>query len=201
MLKRSKLSTYLCANSKSLYKVSRFTYFSSESKGNGFDTESESETEWEKLLKPFDLEQLRKSLNKITPYQLNKLLELPLDVPTSMEVFQWAGKQKGYCHSFNVYYTLIDKLGAAGEFKIIDRLVLQMKEEGIVFRESLFIMIMKYYGYVTNGRLDESKAVLNESMSNIGCDPDVYTYNVLIRGLCKKGCMASAHEVVIESQM
>lgn len=106
---------------------------------------AESENEWERLLKPFDLEELRKSFSGITPFQLNKLLQLPLDVPTSMELFQWAGSQKGYRNTFYVYYTLIEKVGSANEFKTIDRLLLQMKE-GVVFQESIFIMIMRHYG-------------------------------------------------------
>ncbi|KAK4364652.1 hypothetical protein RND71_016010 [Anisodus tanguticus] len=89
-------------------------------RGNGL----ESGNEWERLLQPFDFKQLQRSLNKITPYQLNKLLALPLDVPTSMVLFQWASSQTSYCHSFDVYYTLIDKLEAAKEFKIIDQLLL-----------------------------------------------------------------------------
>ncbi|KAL0401186.1 UNVERIFIED_CONTAM: Pentatricopeptide repeat-containing protein, mitochondrial [Sesamum latifolium] len=281
----------------------------------------ESGTEWERLLKPFDLQELRRSLNKITPLQLNKLLQLPLDVPTSMELFQWAGSQNSYRHSFDVYYTLIDKVGAAKEFKIIDRLLLQMKAEGIVPRESIFIMIMRHYGraglpgqattllsdmrstfcceptfksynvvidvllagncpkvapnviyemlskgisptvftfartlihalsganrvndalrlleemflmgwlcktgevdkarvllkkvpnpnvvlfntlinaYITNGQFEEAKTVVDESMESMGCQPDTYTWNIFIRGLCKKGLLSSAHQVVNE---
>ncbi len=83
-------------------------------------------TECERLLKPFDLKVLRKLLN-----QIRKLLELPLDVPMSMEIFKWPGARKVYFRLFDVYYALIDKLGAAGMFKVIDRLLIQMKEEGI----------------------------------------------------------------------
>ena len=89
-------------------------------------------TECERLLKPFDLKVLRKLLN-----QIRKLLELPLDVLMSMEIFKWLGARKVYCHSFDVYYALIDKLGASRIFKVIDRLLMQMKE-GIGFKESLF---------------------------------------------------------------
>ena len=33
-----------------------------------------------------------------------------------------------------VHYALKDKLGAAGKFMVIDRLLMQMKEEGFVFK-------------------------------------------------------------------
>ncbi|CAK9156828.1 unnamed protein product [Ilex paraguariensis] len=144
MLQRSNFRS-ICVQIPSLCTKSLDLHIALESKGNCSDTDSKSETEWKKLLKPYGLVELQKSLNKITPSQLNKLLELP------QHPWRYSSGQ--------------------------------------------------YYGYVTNGRLDEAKAVPNESMSNIGCDPDVYTYNVLIRGLCKKGCMASAREVVIESPM
>ena len=64
----------------------------------------------------------------------------------SMEIFKWPGARKVYFRSFDVYYALIDKLGATGMFKVIDRLLIQMKEEGIGFKDSLFVLIMKYNG-------------------------------------------------------
>ncbi|PQQ00757.1 pentatricopeptide repeat-containing protein [Prunus yedoensis var. nudiflora] len=149
---------------------------------------SESENEWEKMLKPFDLNELRKSLVQITPIQLCKLLELPLDVPTSMEIFELVGAQKGYWHSFDVYYVLIDKLGAAGEFKVIDRLLMQIMEEGIVFRESLFIMIMKYYGRA--GLPGQATRLLLDMRGVYSCEPTFRSYNVvldiLVAGNCPK---------------
>ncbi len=58
-----------------------------------------------------------------------------------------------------VYYALKDKLGAAGKFKVIDRLLMQMKEEGIVFKESLFLFYFIFligitfpFAYKYNGR-------------------------------------------------
>ncbi|KAI6703344.1 hypothetical protein NL676_012480 [Syzygium grande] len=172
------------------------------------ESDTEKETEWERLLKPFDLEELRKSLTGISPYQLCKLLVLPIDVPMSMELFERAGAQKNYSHTFDVYCILIDKLGAAKEFKIIDRLLLQMKEEQIAFRESLFLMIMKHYGRASLpgqatrpdvrtfndilgglckfNRIHEA-AKLFDRMLLRGFTPDGFTYGVLIHALCKVG--------------
>ncbi|KAE8682700.1 G-type lectin S-receptor-like serine/threonine-protein kinase RKS1-like [Hibiscus syriacus] len=171
--------------------------------------QSDSENEWHKLLKPFDLDELRKSFNKITPYQLSKLLELPIDVPTSLKLFQWAGSQKGYCHTFDVYYVIIEKLGAANEFKAIDRLLMQIKEEGVVFRESLFISIMKYYGIaglpviyntLTHALSKRNRVIeavkLLEEMFLMGCAPDVQTFNDVIYGLCKLDRIHEAAKVV-----
>ncbi|KAL3634269.1 hypothetical protein CASFOL_021323 [Castilleja foliolosa] len=87
MLNRSKLGLCifqklkLLPNPLVLSSSDRFVH-SNANDSNG----SESETQWERLLKPFDLEELRKSFNTITPFQLNKLLQLPLDVSTSIGV-------------------------------------------------------------------------------------------------------------------
>ncbi|KAJ6700334.1 PENTATRICOPEPTIDE REPEAT-CONTAINING PROTEIN [Salix purpurea] len=160
---------------------------------NSKDNDSENETEWERLLKPYDLTELRRSFNQITPFQLCKLLELPLDVETSMEIFKWAGAQKGYCHSFSVYYLLIDKLGAAAGFKVIDRLLLQMKEEGIVFRESLFILIMKYYGRA--GLPGQATRLLLDMKGVYCCEPSFRSYNAVLDVLVVGNCPSVASNV------
>ncbi|KAJ6408530.1 hypothetical protein OIU84_011785 [Salix udensis] len=160
---------------------------------NSKDNDSEHETEWERLLKPYDLKELRRSFNQITPFQLCKLLELPLDVETSMEIFKWAGAQKGYCHSFSVYYLLIDKLGAAAGFKVIDRLLLQMKEEGIVFRESLFILIMKYYGRA--GLPGQATRLLLDMKGVYCCEPSFRSYNAVLDVLVVGNCPSVASNV------
>ncbi|KAL0366052.1 UNVERIFIED_CONTAM: Pentatricopeptide repeat-containing protein, mitochondrial [Sesamum radiatum] len=155
----------------------------------------ESETEWERLLKPFDLQELRRSLNRITPFQLNKLLQLPLDVPTSMELFQWAGSQNSYRHSFDVYYTLIDKVGVK-EFKIVDGLLLQMKAEGIIPRESMFIMIMRHYGRA--GLPGQATTLLFDMWSTFSCEPTFRSYNVVIDVLLAGNCPKVAPNVIYE---
>ncbi|KAJ6332346.1 hypothetical protein OIU76_010686 [Salix suchowensis] len=160
---------------------------------NSKDNDSEHENEWERLLKPYDLTELRRSFNQITPFQLCKLLELPLDVETSMEIFKWAGAQKGYCHSFSVYYLLIDKLGAAAGFKVIDRLLLQMKEEGIVFRESLFILIMKYYGRA--GLPGQATRLLLDMKGVYCCEPSCRSYNAVLHVLVVGNCPSVASNV------
>ncbi|KAJ0017725.1 hypothetical protein Pint_09483 [Pistacia integerrima] len=190
MLKTPKLTSLVSKTLlKSLFKVPCFAVYSS-----GFisdstifrSNDSESDNEWERLLKPFDINELRKSLNKITPYQLCKLLALPLDVDTCMQLFSWAGAQKGYCHSFDVYYVLIDKLGGNQEFRVIDGLLLQMKEEGIVFRETLFILILKHYGKA--GFPGQATRLLLDMKSVYGCEPSFKSYNVVLEILVAGNC-------------
>ncbi|BBH00650.1 Pentatricopeptide repeat superfamily protein [Prunus dulcis] len=200
MVLRLHISTPLTIRLQSLLKTHCFAIFSA---GYVTDTSdrvlntngSESENEWERMLKPFDLNELRKSLVQITPIQLCKLLELPLDVPTSMEIFELVGAQKGYWHSFDVYYVLIDKLGAAGEFKVIDRLLMQIMEEGIVFRESLFIMIMKHYGRA--GLPGQATRLLLDMRGVYSCEPTFRSYNVvldiLVAGNCPKGYLSNVY--------
>ncbi|XWS52208.1 hypothetical protein CRYUN_Cryun11dG0047300 [Craigia yunnanensis] len=184
MLRTKNLAFHVSKNLQSVSKT-QFSVFPPDYYSKS--KQSESENEWERLLKPFVLDELRKSFNKITPYQVCKLLELPLDVPTSLKLFQWAGSQKGYCHTFHVYYVIIDKLGAAKEFKVIDRLLMQMKE-GVVFKESLFILIMKNYG--TAGLPGQATRLLLDVTSIYSCEPTLRSYNavlsILVAGNCQK---------------
>lgn len=194
MLKRSSFSsTHLLQILKSLNKTQIYPF--STSNGNG--SCSESETDWGKLLKPFDIEQLRESLHRITPLQLQKLLHLPLDVSTSLEIFNSAGTQKGYAHTFDVYYALIDKIGAVGEFKTIDRLLMQMKDEGIVFQETLFVMIMRHYQ-----RADlpgQARRLLLVKMRDVFlCQPTSKSYNAVLDILVQGGCFKDAPKLFDE---
>ncbi|CAN1143228.1 Pentatricopeptide repeat-containing protein At5g64320, mitochondrial [Linum perenne] len=154
----------------------------------------EEETEWERLLKPFDLKELRRCLShRVTPLQLCKLLRLPLDVSVSMELFQRVGAQKGYMHTIDVYYALIDKLGAAGDFKSVDRLLVQMKEEGIAFMESLFIMIMKHYGRA--GFPGQATRLLLDMKNVYSCEVTFKSYNVVLEVLVAGNCPVVASNV------
>ncbi|CAN1143230.1 Pentatricopeptide repeat-containing protein At5g64320, mitochondrial [Linum perenne] len=154
----------------------------------------EEETEWERLLKPFDLKELRRCLShRVTPLQLCKLLRLPLDVSVSMELFQRVGAQKGYVHTIDVYYALIDKLGAAGDFKSVDRLLVQMKEEGIAFMESLFIMIMKHYGRA--GFPGQATRLLLDMKNVYSCEVTFKSYNVVLEVLVAGNCPVVASNV------
>ncbi|GLT80204.1 hypothetical protein SLA2020_516570 [Shorea laevis] len=97
---------------------------------------SKSENECNRLLKPFDVNELKKAFNRITPSQLCKLLALPIYVPASVRLFQWAFSQRSYCYSFDVYNVLFDKLRDAGESDHRFSLLIQMKEERVlVYRD------------------------------------------------------------------
>ncbi|KAM0937680.1 putative tetratricopeptide-like helical domain superfamily [Dioscorea sansibarensis] len=157
------------------------------SKESSLDAQKSSpENEWVRLLKPFDLAELRESLVGITPRQVCRLLELPLDVSTCLDIFNWAGAQKGYSHSFDVYFVLIRKLGEAREFKTIEFLLRKSREEGIVLRECLFIVIMKCYG--CSGFPGNAVRVLDEMQVVFGCEPTFKSYNVALGILVGAGC-------------
>ncbi|GJV94236.1 pentatricopeptide repeat-containing protein [Tanacetum coccineum] len=161
-----------------------------------FIFESDTETDWVKLLKPFDIEKLKESLNKITPLQLYKLLKLPLNVSILVELFDWANTQKGYCHTFDVYYVLIDKLGSCQEFKVIDRLLLQMRDEGVVFRETLFVMIIRHYQKA--GLPGQATRLLLEMRDAFKCGATCKVYNTVLDVLVDGGCAEVARNVFYE---
>jgi len=97
-----------------------------------------TENEWEKLLKPFDLKALRQPFNRIAPARLCKLLQLPLD--TQSECSFSIGQVPKRATAIPLYHTLITKLDEAREFKMIEQLLQQSKDEGVVLREALFIL-------------------------------------------------------------
>lgn len=157
------------------------------SKESSLDAQKSSpDNEWVRLLKPFDLAELRESLVGITPRQVSRFLELPLDVSTCLDIFNWAGAQKGYSHSFDVYFVLVRKLGEAREFKMIELLLRKSIEEGIVLRECLFIVIMKCYG--CSGFPGNAVRVLDEMRAVFGCEPTFKSYNVALGILVGAGC-------------
>ncbi|CAN4076261.1 unnamed protein product [Withania somnifera] len=92
-----------------------------------------------------------------------------------MELFQSAGGQTSYCHSFE-------------EFKIIDRLLLQMKDKGTVFKESLFIMIMRHYGRA--GLPGQATRILLDMWNTFSCESTFKSSNqvldILLAGNCPK---------------
>ncbi|XP_039137427.1 pentatricopeptide repeat-containing protein At5g64320, mitochondrial-like [Dioscorea cayenensis subsp. rotundata] len=150
------------------------------------DQKSSPDNEWVRLLKPFDLAELRESLVGITPRQVSRFLELPLDVSTCLDIFNWAGAQKGYSHSFDVYFVLVRKLGEAREFKMIELLLRKSRDEGIVLRDCLFIVIMKCYG--CSGFPGNAVRVLDEMRAVVGCEPTFKSYNVALGILVGAGC-------------
>ncbi|KAJ0082931.1 hypothetical protein Patl1_09698 [Pistacia atlantica] len=193
MLKTPKLTSLVSKTLlKSLFKVPCFAVYSS-----GFisdstifrSNESESDNEWERLLKPFDINELRKSLNKITPYQLCKLLALPLDVDTCMQLFSWAGAQKGYCHTFDVYYVLIDKLGGNQEYYgkagfpgQATRLLLDMKS--VYGCEPSFKAYNVVLEILVAGNCHNVAPNVFYDMLSKGASPTVYTFGVVMKALC-----------------
>ncbi|KAE9452749.1 hypothetical protein C3L33_15348, partial [Rhododendron williamsianum] len=198
--------------------------------------ESESETDWEGLLKPFDLEKLRKSLNWITPFQLRKLLELPLDVPTSMEIFQWAGRGGWFKESlfmlimkcygragfpgqatrllldmrnvfsceptFKSYNVVLEVLVAGNCPQVAPNVFYEMLNKGISPTVYSFGVVMKALCLVNemdtaSNRVNEASKLLEE-MFLMGCTPDVETFNDVIIGLCKVDRIHEAAKLVTE---
>ncbi|KAJ3674304.1 hypothetical protein LUZ60_004920 [Juncus effusus] len=142
--------------------------------------------EWENLLAPFDLHQLRLSFNRITPKRLCQLLNLPLDISTCLNLFDWVSTQKGYVNSFSVYFTLVRKLAIAGEFKTVLKLLLRSKDEGIVLKESIFILLICSYG--NTGFPGNACKLLDEMSEIFKCEPTFRSYNAALDVLVHSNC-------------
>ncbi|XP_017215359.2 pentatricopeptide repeat-containing protein At5g64320, mitochondrial-like isoform X1 [Daucus carota subsp. sativus] len=102
----------------------------------------------------------------------------------------------GYTHTFNVYCTLINKPGAAGEFKLIDGLLLRMKDEGVFIQESLFISKMRHYGRA--GLPGQSTRLLFDMRDVFSCEYSFRSYNVVLDILVAGDCSAVAPNIFYE---
>ena len=81
------------------------------------------------------------------------------------------------------FNSLIRSYGEGGLFKESIKLFQTMKSIGVspsvvTFNSILSILLRR-------GRTNMAKAVYDEMLSTYGVTPDVYTYNILIRGFCK----------------
>ena len=103
------------------------------------------------------------------------------------------GTHRGYLHSFDVSYSLIDRLGSASEFKEIDSLSLQMKDEAIVFQESLFMSVMRHYAKA--GLPGQSTRLLLDMRNVYGFEPTFKCYNLVLEILVAGNCHQVAPNV------
>jgi len=53
-------------------------------------------------------------------------------------------------------------------------------------------------GYVASGRFEEAKYLMYQNMVIASFEPDAFTFNIMINGLCKKGYLVSALEFLNE---
>ncbi|RYR72003.1 hypothetical protein Ahy_A02g006210 isoform D [Arachis hypogaea] len=81
------------------------------------------------------------------------------------------------------FNSLIRSYGEAGLFKESIKLFETMKSTGVLPSVVTFNSVLSIL--LRRGRTNMARAVYDEMLGTYGVTPDVYTYNILIRGFCK----------------
>uniref|UniRef100_A0A803KP88 Pentatricopeptide repeat-containing protein n=1 Tax=Chenopodium quinoa TaxID=63459 RepID=A0A803KP88_CHEQI len=108
--------------------------------------------------------------------------------------------RKGITPDVVCYNTLIDGLCKANRLSLVHKLFREMRAHGIAPVVITYASLLDYL-YKT-ARLDEAAGQLEDAenfFSNLlskGLQPDIRTYNIMIKGFCKKGLMSEVGQVL-----
>ncbi|KAK1268912.1 Pentatricopeptide repeat-containing protein [Acorus gramineus] len=101
---------------------------------------------------------------------------------SALKVFELLREQIWYTPNSGIYIKLMVMLGKCKQPQKAQWLFKSMIDDGlIVNRESYTALIS---AYSRSGLFDQAFSLLNQMKNTVGCDPDVYTYSILI-----KSCM------------
>ncbi|KAF5175665.1 Pentatricopeptide repeat-containing protein [Thalictrum thalictroides] len=86
--------------------------------------------------------------NKITPTQVQKLMQAERDVNKAKIIFDSATAEyaNGFQHDHTTFGSIISRLASANQFKAAEELLNRMKNEKVSFTEGIFLSIFRAYG-------------------------------------------------------
>ncbi|KAJ0039135.1 hypothetical protein Pint_23853 [Pistacia integerrima] len=154
--------------------------------------------------------QLQK-LRRVTPDLVAEVLKVENNPVLASKFFHWAGKQKGYRHTFSSYNALAYCLHRNKLFRAADQVPELMEAQGRV--SEMFEILEKMRGnlckpdvfaytamlrvLVSEGNLDACWRVWEEMRKDL-VEPDVMAYVTLITGFCKGGRVERGYELFRE---
>ncbi|XP_010559306.1 PREDICTED: pentatricopeptide repeat-containing protein At3g49730 [Tarenaya hassleriana] len=104
--------------------------------------------------------------------------------------FVWATKQPGYCHSYEVYKSMVKILSKMRQFGAVWALIEEMrKEDPQLISPELFVVLMRRFA--SANMVKKAIEVLDE-MPKYGCEPDEHIFGCLLDALCKNGSVKDA---------
>lgn len=109
----------------------------------------------------------------------------------ALHFFKWAGNKNGYKHTTDTYNCLIESLGRIRQFKVIWVLVNEMKQKGVLTKDT-FLMISRRYSRAK--KVNEAVEAF-ERMERFGFKAELCDYNRLLDNLCKSGHVERAHQL------
>ncbi|KAL3529121.1 hypothetical protein ACH5RR_008443 [Cinchona calisaya] len=104
--------------------------------------------------------------------------------------FEWASKQPGYRHSFDVYKAMIKILGKMRQFGAVWALIEEMRKENPqLLSPEVFVVLMRRFA---SAKLVKKAIEVLDEMPKYGCEPDEYAFGCLLDALCKNGSVKEA---------
>ncbi|KAK9107023.1 hypothetical protein Syun_023034 [Stephania yunnanensis] len=112
----------------------------------------------------------------------------------ALSFFRWAEKRPEFKPTSECYNALIDGLGKIKQFKLIWKLVSDMRSRGLVSRDTFGLIIRRY----ARARKVKEAVEAFESMERFGFKPELPDFNRLIDTLSKSRQVKKAHQVFDE---
>lgn len=104
--------------------------------------------------------------------------------------FVWAAKQPRYCHSIEVYKSMVKILSKMRQFGAVWGLIEEMsKENPQLIEPELFVVLVQRFA--SADMVKKAIEVLDE-MPKFGLEPDEYVFGCLLDALCKHGSVKDA---------
>lgn len=109
----------------------------------------------------------------------------------ALSFFRWAEKQNGFKHTAESYNALIEALGKIKQFKMIWNLVSDMKQKGVLNKDTFSLISRRY----ARARKVKEAVEAFERMEKFGLKPELSDYNRLIDTLSKSRQVERAQQL------
>lgn len=104
--------------------------------------------------------------------------------------FNWASKQEGYRHSYEVYKAMVRILGKMRQFGAVWALLEEMRRDNPqLIRVEVFVILLRRFA---SARMVKKAVEVLDEMPKYGCEPDEYVFGCLLDALCKNGSVKEA---------
>ncbi|KAK9910084.1 hypothetical protein M0R45_034059 [Rubus argutus] len=113
-----------------------------------------------------------------SPARVQKLIASQSDPLLAKEIFDFAGRQPHFRHSYASYFTLILKLGRSNYFSLVDDLLLRLKSNSYSVSPALFTHLIKIYG---EANLPHKALRTFYTMIQFDCNPSMKHLNRILQ--------------------
>ncbi|BBG96465.1 Pentatricopeptide repeat-containing protein [Prunus dulcis] len=135
--------------------------------------------------------ELRK-LRRVTPDLVAEVLKVQNDPVSASKFFHWAGKQKGFKHTYASYNALAYCLNRSNRFRSADQVPELMDSQGKPPSEKQFEILIRMHSDANRGL---RVYYVYEKMKKFGVKPRVFLYNRIMDALVKSGYLDLALSV------